>query len=304
VAAQILDALASAGHEAQRLDIDRAASSQFVATLHAAATSADVVVIAGGDGTVHHALPALVDASAAVYHYPMGTENLFAREFAMRASVERLRSAIDVFNVQPLDVGIVSFRGAARPFAIMCSIGPDAGVVDRISAMRQGSISHLSYTMPIVRELASPRIARMSIEVDGVQLVRDRMGMLVVANARQYALRMDPAHRAVTHDGLLDVTFLPATSGMGAALWLARSRLRERHDLDGSTYAQGSMIRVSTSDPRAVMQIDGEAAGAIARARSGDDDEATQIEFTIKPAALRVLDCRVGATRVAAGGRA
>jgi diacylglycerol kinase family enzyme len=123
----------------------------------------------------------------------------------------------------------------------------------------------------------------MRVEVDGKPVVIDGTGMLVVANTRQYALRIDHAHRASASDGLLDVVFMPATGGIDALLWTLRSRLRERHDADGSIYATGTSVRVTTDDARAVYQLDGEHGGHAAQG---------PLTFGVLPGALTVLDAR------------
>lgn len=280
--------LMRAGMGATRLDVNRDDKAAFLESLRAAAGAHDVVVIAGGDGTVHFALPALLGARAALYHLPLGTENLFSREFEMRREHDALLRAITRQRRVPMDIATLTREdGSVRHFAIMCSVGPDAGVIERLAATRRGAISHLSYTMPVLREVVKPRVATMRVEVDGKPLVVDGTGMLVVANTRQYALRIDHAHRASANDGLLDVVFMPASGGVDALLWTLRSRLRERHDADGSMYATGTNVRVTTADARAVYQLDGEHGGHAAQGA---------LTFGVLPGAISVLDAREVAT--------
>jgi diacylglycerol kinase (ATP) len=284
VAAETVAVLTRAGMTAAQLDVDRRDAAAFLAQLHDAAQVHDIIVIAGGDGTVHFALPALIGARGALYHLPMGTENLFSREFGMRRAHDTLLRAITRSTRLPMDIATLQRGdGAVRHFAIMCSVGPDAGVIERLAAARTGAISHLSYTMPVLREVVKPRVATMRVEVDGKPVVIDGTGMLVVANTRQYALRIDHAHRASASDGLLDVVFMPATGGIDALLWTLRSRLRERHDADGSIYATGTSVRVTTDDARAVYQLDGEHGGHAAQG---------PLTFGVLPGALTVLDAR------------
>ncbi len=284
VADEAIGALTRGGVAASRLDVNRSEPVAFLDSLRIAAQDHDVVVIAGGDGTVHFSLPALIGARAALYHLPLGTENLFSREFAMRRGHDALLRAVTRQRRVRMDIATLTRDGGpVRHFAIMCSVGPDAGVIERLAATRQGAISHLSYTMPVLREVVRPRVATMRVEVDGKPLVVDGTGMLVIANTRQYALRIDHAHRASASDGLLDVVFMPATGGVDALLWTLRSRLRERHDADGSVYATGTNVRVTTADARAVYQLDGEHGGHAAHG---------PLTFGVLPGAITVLDAR------------
>lgn len=284
IIAGTLSALTAAGHTTTRLDVDRADPAGFLARLHDATKAHDLCIIAGGDGTVHFSLPALLHSSCALYHFPLGTENLFSREFAMQARADALLAALRRDRRIAIDVGTLTRESSPpRHFAIMCSVGPDAGVIHTLSAARTGAISHLSYTMPVLRELTRPRVATLSVDVDDKPLVVARTGMLVIANMRQYALRIDHAHRASACDGLLDIVFMPASTGIDALLWTLRSRLRERHDADGSIYATGTRVRVTSEDARSVYQIDGEPGG---HASQGT------LTFGLLPRALTVLDAR------------
>jgi diacylglycerol kinase family enzyme len=138
----------------------------------------------------------------------------------------------------------------------MASIGPDASVVHRLDRRRNGPISHRSYIRPILAEAIRPVLPRLTVHADGVEVIRDEPGLLVVANSRHYALRADPAPRANCSDGLLDLVFFPASSATRVAFWLVRARLRLTR---GCTQARARVVTISTSDQRARLQVDGEA---------------------------------------------
>jgi diacylglycerol kinase family enzyme len=163
-------------------------------------------------------------------------------------------------------------------------MGPDASVVHRLNATRTGPISHLSYLRPILAELVRPVLPRMSIEADGLPLVTDTAGLLVIANSRQYALRTDPAPEARPDDGLLDVAFFPASHAVAVGIWLLRSRLRLAR---GCVRTQARQIRVRTSDPRTCLQLDGE---AVTLATGPQPTQAeTSLTVTVNPGSLRVF---------------
>lgn len=127
-------ALAAAGHDVQRCPI-----SQGHIALRDAAHAAELLVIVGGDGTVHACLTAAVQAAIPVYHAPTGTENLFAREFSMDHSADRLLRAIQRRRVVHADVGDAD----GRLFVLMVSVGLDASVLHRLAASRNGPIRHI-----------------------------------------------------------------------------------------------------------------------------------------------------------------
>lgn len=242
--------------------------------------SAEVLIVVGGDGAMRMVAPAAVRIGVPVYHYPMGTENLFAREFSAWKSVPGLLRALDAMNVRRIDVG----EANGRPFLLMASLGFDAEVVDDLAGRRSGGISHLSYVAPITRQLIRWRPPVMTVRVDGKTIVDGRAGMLVVANIGQYGMRLDPAAWADPTDGLLDVVFMPATSRAGVVRWCLACRLgrqRRRRDL---VVGLGAQIEVERHGAR--FQLDGDSPGDT---EGRGDAQDGIIEFTVTAGALVVL---------------
>ncbi len=266
----IADALRAEGHVPRVAQVGRSAP---VEPMYAALDEADVAVIAGGDGTLHHATPLIMQFGAAIYHFPLGTENLFARQFGMRSDIPTLvrtiasakRVRIDVATVTmhtPLRAGSPNAEGLRRHALLMMGIGPDGGIVRAIASARTGPISHATYLLPSLGQFMKPSLPTLSVSVDGVPLVENRRGWLIVANCREYGGRIDPCPAASMHDGLLDVVFFPASNGLSATLWAARARTRTSRFawpfLGASLVATGKLVRVQSTDADPAWQIDGE----------------------------------------------
>lgn len=291
VAETFLHALRAAGHGAEPLAVRR--DSAFPEHLAGALGNADILVAIGGDGTVHHALAPAVAAGAAVYHAPLGNENLFAREFGTDARpatlLEALREPrfgrVDLGHVEP--IGPDGRAGPARPFALMCSLGPDASVIHRLALARRRALGHLAYALPTLAELRRPTFPRLTVEVDGRVVVDAACGLLVVANSRQYALRIDPAVRASMTDGLLDAVFFPCRSRSRVLLWAARARLRRHVDVRGLVYERGQQVAVRVHGG-GVYQLDGEAVPDLAPSPAD-----TMLRLEAEPEVLKILLPRV-----------
>ncbi len=287
-AAKVESAAAGAGHSVVRVPVRSAGLDD---ALHAA----DVAVVAGGDGTVHSLLPRLVRSRAAIYHFPLGTENLFSRQFRMNRDVPRLLRAVEGGRVVRVDVPRLRVETGGNgdshetPFVLMCSVGPDASVVRRLAAVRTGPISHLSYALPILGELRDPYLPRITLRVDGVEVVGGMRGMAIIANSRQYATRIDPAARASMHDGLLDVVFFPCRHALAAGAWLLSSRLRRHTRNKHVIYTQGARVElVAEGEGTPAYQLDGEAgrerAAPLRLSMSFGDDRASQQLRVLLPA--------------------
>lgn len=272
------------GHDVSRMAPTDAGASDAIAR-------AELVVIAGGDGTVHHALPALARARAAMYHLPLGTENLVARHFGMDRHALTLRRAVANPTIAQIDLG----EANGRLFALMVSAGPDAGVIHDLASTRAGPISHLNYVAPTLREFRR-RPAPLWIEADGLTIVEDRPGWVVVANLPDYGGRANPAPRADATDGLLDVVFMPAETTRRAFRWFLAGRLglAERHP--DRVFVRASRVRIATSPGAAApVQIDGEPFTRLSDGRSDGladaqrDGSSDVLSVVCRRNALRVL---------------
>ncbi len=240
----------------------------------------DAAVFFGGDGSVQHAADALIKSDTPAYHVPAGNENLFAREFGMTRDPARLLAALDRWNIVRIDVG----RCTDVPFLLMCSMGPDAGVVHRLAAVRRRNLGHLAYTVPVIREILSPSFGPVRVVADGEELVNNEPGLLVIANAAPYGLGINPAVHASPRDGVLDVVFFPCKTIARAVAWLAGSRLRT-HVLDRElVYARAESVRVEANGTPVLTQIDGEAGLAM-----GGEHPQSSVEISLDRARLPVL---------------
>ena len=283
-----------AAHHVSRVDIPRDPRRDFqwlAPRLH----ESELCVIVGGDGTLHGVLPALVESRVPVFHAATGTENLFARQFgSFDRDVDRvgakLLAALRSPRVLRVDVARASgLEQTDRYFSLMLSAGPDASVISRLSRVRTGAISHWSYLKPIAAEATDPYLPIVDVRVDGVALSAPGPGLLLIANARQYALRIDPAPEASMTDGELDVLFVPATG----AFSLIRAMTRSRLGFPSSTIirARGRQIRFTlTGRPHQhAVQADGEALSLSASA-----NETIKGAIEVLPAALGVIEVPLG----------
>lgn len=249
-------------------------------------TGEDAVLIAGGDGTVHRLLPDAMACGAAVCQLPAGTENLFAREFGRPRSPEAVARAMTEARSRLVDVGEIGAGlgmgvGTGVPFALMASTGPDAGIIHCLDSRRTGPISHMAYLKPILKELIEPELPLLSVSADGKAWVR-RRGMLIVANSRQYAFRLDPCRVANPADGLLDAVFLPGDSAADMARWAVSLMTTKAEELaPGVLHMRAMEFVVRRHGESSPWQADGEAA----------EQPPDPTSVRVRAGALRVLAC-------------
>ncbi len=234
-------------------------SAGDAARLAAQSDDADVIVVAGGDGTINDVVNGLKGRGTPLVVVPLGTENILAKEFGFPATADAVvRRALEG---RPLTIDAGSVN--ARRFLIVVGVGFDAEVVHRLADVRKGHISHATYLGPLLSAFARHEFPRLIVEVDGLRVFESR-GLALIGNLSRYSMGLRILNRASPDDGLLDVCALPCGSRgrlLMHAFDLARGRHTERTG-EGVVYARGARIRIDSPDA-APVEVDGEPAGAL-----------------------------------------
>ncbi|MBN1579978.1 MAG: diacylglycerol kinase family lipid kinase, partial [Anaerolineae bacterium] len=240
----------SAGRRVVRRDLDWVieylASSGWVVSIHethapleatalacrAAANGADVVIAAGGDGTVNEVVNGIAGTESALGVLPVGTTNVWALQMGIptlspigpTASLARLMADLEVRIAHPLpvntcrsvlldaarvlvegkphvvDVGRVN----GRHFLLWAGIGLDAEVTIRVSPEDKkafGPWAFVGSALDVVREYKS---VNTRLILDG-EVRQVKTSLIVVSNIQLYGGVLPIGARACVDDGLLDV---------------------------------------------------------------------------------------------------
>ncbi len=237
---------------------------------------ARALIAIGGDGTVSFAAPAAGLANVPIYHLPLGTENLFSREFAMTANPDTISRALSRYKTKRIDLATC----CGKTMLLVASFGPDASIIHRLARRRTGAISHRAYITPVLQELRNLTTTRHRVTIDGKVLDCPDPSIVLVANSRQYAGRLNPANTAEMDDGLLDVAVLPFRSHARLLAWAAELRFARKTAQRHMHRARGTHIRIESLDAPLVGQIDGEVL---------ETTPENQAEIRIQPDVLSVL---------------
>ena len=219
------------------------------------AGSADLVVVAGGDGTLQRLLPELAEAQVPVYMLPAGNESLFAREFGMSGNAADLLLAIEQGKISSYWLGSVN----GSFFHTMVSIGFDADVICRIAKSRHSPIGHIGYLRPAIAAALIHRAPEITLTVDGVRVMENQRGLLIIARTSQYALKLGLVPEAGAFEKKLFARFFPYRLAPQLLYWAVRSKLQDFTRAANLPVFSGDCFDVVAGDHP--MQADGEPAG-------------------------------------------
>jgi len=168
----------------------------------------DLLVVVGGDGSVHQGVQLCADSGVALAVVPAGTGNDLARTLAgtpedpLKAT-DNLVRAIKDGETTTIDLGRV--EGGPWFAGVLCA-GFDSAVNERANRMRWPS-GPRRYDLAIVTELARLRAARLTVEVDGDRTELDAT-QIAVGNIPFYGGGIPICPGADPADGLFDVTLV------------------------------------------------------------------------------------------------
>lgn len=184
----------------------------------AIADGAEIVVAAGGDGTLGEVAGAIIGSGKAVALgvLPMGTGNDFARTWGVWGQPELALGAIFQGERRRVDVGRIECERRARFFVNVAGSGFDALVARRINAWgKHRALRHArgisAYLLAVAREMATFRAFDVALELDGERIETSAV-LVAVANAQSYGGGMKVCPDARLDDGLFDVCLIERVS--------------------------------------------------------------------------------------------
>src|SRR5580692_6524585 len=239
----------------------------------AASDQVDVILLFGGDGTIHRHLGQMVKLGLPVLVVPVGSGNDFARALGLR----RLRDSLAAWrrfcdrqdNLRTIDLGVIlaldaGTGGAPAPhyFGSVAGVGLDGEVARRANALPRWVRGHGGYALTLVPTLFRFAPLPMKIlaqeESTGWTTCSDQPTILAAfANTSTYGGGMKIAPRGRMDDGQLDVCVIGGIDPFKLACLFPTVYFGRHLGIRGVEYFQAPRARLETQVPLDVY-ADGE----------------------------------------------
>jgi len=174
-----LACLRDAGSEVLLLSTQGSGDAERFAKEQSQQGRADVVVAAGGDGTINEVINGLAGSTVPLAIIPMGTANVLAVEIGLARDPKSLANTILHGPVQAITLG----RVGERMIAVMAGIGFDARVVDGVSLRLKRVLGKGAYVIEALRQFILHPGSLYRVLVDGNAFMASSV---IVANGRYY----------------------------------------------------------------------------------------------------------------------
>lgn len=227
----------------------------------AVAQGAEIVVAAGGDGTLNEVINGIAAAAenVRVGLVPLGTGNDFARMLELPSSVEECLEVIQAGHVWRIDLVRVT-SDEVRYFLNVSAGGFSGAVNEKLTPEIKEDWGPLAYLRSAAEALPELRAYRTRLVLDDTETLELDLYNAVVANGRYVAGGTLIAPEASIDDGLLDIILIPENPAMDLALVVAQIALGKHLDSDGVVFRRAAKVSVS-STPGMWFNVDGELVG-------------------------------------------
>ena len=180
----------------------------------------DVVVAAGGDGTVNETINGLARSGLPLGLIPLGTANVLATEIGLRTDPASLARCVALGRPRPVTLGVAN----GRRFILMAGAGFDAHVVAGVSVPMKRRLGKGAYVLSTLRQLLVFTFPSYEVLIDNTA---QHAASVIVANGRYYGGRFVCAPDASLESATLRVCLFErsgrrATIGYALAMFTGR----------------------------------------------------------------------------------
>jgi diacylglycerol kinase (ATP) len=245
-------------------------------TKQAVAAGVDLVIGAGGDGTIRYIADGLAHSGIPLGLVPAGTGNLLARNLDL--PLEEIDAIEVALGRQVRLVDLVKITVDDRPpehFAVMAGIGVDAMMMDETDEDLKDKVGSAAYFVAAAKALGRLPV-RMTVQLDTSRPVRRHAMLCVIGNVGTLRGNLTLIPGASPDDGLLDLYIASPRRfrhWVKLALRLITRRAKKDDQVDQRT---GRKVRIII-DGKESYQLDGDVVG-----------ESTTLTAEIQPAALAI----------------
>jgi len=256
--------------DAEIYGLDTATPDDFVECARELAARCDVLVTAGGDGTISSIINSIDTAQTPIAFLPLGTGNAMGYALNYKGSVAEIAMGIREGEIHHYDL----IRCQKKMRAFMVSVGIEGTIIRlRDQYLARGYTGFKTYLGPLIYAyFVKYRRTVAEITIDETTFQVKNLLSLITVKQPFYGYGMKVVPGARFDDGLLHILCVnsgPFQCAVGVAtMFTIGNRIGE--------YSTGSRLRVKLERPL-TLQIDGNAAW-----------DADEFSFTVLPKALKI----------------
>jgi YegS/Rv2252/BmrU family lipid kinase len=237
---------------------------------------ADLIIAAGGDGTINEVADGMVFSSVPLAILPAGTANVLAMEMGLGSRIERAADAIERLVPHRISLGHLSCAetSVSRYFLLMAGAGLDAHIASQVNAAVKARLGKIAYWLAGWRVLGRD-LPLFDIEANGQKV---RCSFALLSKVRNYGGDFAIAQDVTLFDDKFEMVLFEGRSTTRYLKYFAGLLFNRHRGMSGVTVMRTDYARLDgPPDVQVYTQIDGEVVGHL------------PAEVKIVPSALTLL---------------
>jgi diacylglycerol kinase family enzyme len=228
----------------------------------AIARGADLIIVAGGDGTINETAEGMIGSTVPLAILPAGTANVLAMEMKLGGRIERVAARLKECEPYRISVGKVIANGGAteRHFLLMVGVGLDAHIVYNVSGPLKAKLGKLAYWVA-GWSLVGRKLAQFDIEIDNE---KRRCSFALLSKVRNYGGDLEIARGVTLFDDTFEAVVFEGRTTLPYVKYFAGVAMNRLESMKGVRVMRVDGARVSAPETEDVyVQIDGELVGRL-----------------------------------------
>jgi YegS/Rv2252/BmrU family lipid kinase len=229
---------------------------------------ADLILAAGGDGTVNEVMNGMVFSKVPMGILPAGTANVLAMELGMGTRMVQITRNLANYIPESIAVGELRTQqqqeqqppGDRRYFMLMAGIGLDADIVYKLDPNMKNSLGKIAYWLAGFSHLGR-RLPEFTVVANGQNY---RASFALASRVRNYGGDLEIARTISLLDDELELVLFSGESTFSYLKYMLGVALGRLNGMRGVTIVRTTALSCSSPpDSRVNIQVDGEFAGRL-----------------------------------------
>jgi diacylglycerol kinase (ATP) len=221
---------------------------------------ADLILAAGGDGTINEVVNGMAHSNVPLGILPAGTANVLANELGIGNTMERAARSLGHCVPERIALGLLSTAAgnAPRHFLLMAGAGLDAEIVHDINYRLKDALGKVAYWIAGFSKVGS-RLAEFTVEAEGREFL---VSFALASRVRNYGGDLEIAPTISLLDDEFELVLFEGASSFTFLKYMLGVVVHRHQSMHGVTILRTRKALFSASANRKIhLQVDGEYAG-------------------------------------------
>lgn len=223
---------------------------------------ADLILVAGGDGTINEVVNGMVHSDVPLGVLPAGTANVLATELRLGKTLERAAKSLGHCVKERVALGVLNGESMEHPrhFLLMAGAGLDADIVFNLNQGLKNACGKLAYYVGGFSKLGRP-LPEFYVEAEGRQF---RASFALASRVRNYGGDLEIAPSISLLEDQFELVLFEGTSSFRYLKYMLGVCASQICRMGGVTILRTRQASFLPADNHLIhVQVDGEYAGLV-----------------------------------------